>query len=432
MNDKFAPLGDNEAAQKTPAGDKWTPIVPVPDDAPEALAAMDAFAKFKGMTRTGLWQYTDAAGRLLAFTARFDHPPNGVLCEKEFRQFTFCANANGKRGWRCKSLPPPRPLFGLARLAENPGLPVLIVEGEKTAAAATCFHGHVVITSSHGAKSAKTADWSPLAGREIVIWPDHDTTGDGYAADVAALVSKSGARSVRIVAAPPDFPGGWDLADKAPEGVDLRVLLDAAATWRNGPDARAPEKPKFLLTALKDIAFDTDQEWLVKRLLPRNGVAVLYGASGSVKTFILVDIGLHVACGWDWAECNVTQTPVVFIAAEGAGGIKKRIAGWKQDRKNLPDDAPFYLIKVAPNLGTDGGDLKELIASIEAAGVHPGLICIDTVSQSLGGADENTVGMAQFIVNATTLANYFDCLVAPVHHVGLADDKRLRGFSGLI
>jgi hypothetical protein len=112
---------------------------------------------------------------------------------------------------------------------------------------------------------------------------------------------------------------------------------------------------------------------------------VLYGASGSVKTFILVDIGLHVACGWDWAECNVTQTPVVFIAAEGAGGIKKRITGWKQDRKNLPDDAPFYLIKVAPNLGTAGGDLKELIASIEAAGLHPGLICIDTVSQSLGG-----------------------------------------------
>ena len=194
MNDKFAPFGDDEAAQKTPAGDEWTPIVPVPDGAPEAIEAIAAFAKFKGIFRTGLWQYTNAENKLLAFTARFDHPPNGEPCEKEFRQFTFCGNVSGRREWRCKSLPPPRPLFWLARLAESPGLPVLIVEGEKTAvAAATCFPAHVAVTSSHGAKSAKTADWLPLAGRDVAIWPDHDTTGGAYAVDVAALVSNRSA-----------------------------------------------------------------------------------------------------------------------------------------------------------------------------------------------------------------------------------------------
>jgi hypothetical protein len=134
MNDRFAPLGDDEAAQKTHPGDEWTPVVPVHDDAPKAFAAIDEFAKFKGMSRTGLWQYTNAEGRLLALTARFDHPPNGEPGEKEFRQFTFCENASGRREWRNKSLPLPRPLFGLARLAKAPAAPGLLVEGEKTAA----------------------------------------------------------------------------------------------------------------------------------------------------------------------------------------------------------------------------------------------------------------------------------------------------------
>jgi hypothetical protein len=64
MNDRFAPLGEDEV-RNIYAGDEWTPVVPVPDGAPKALAAIDAFAKLMGMSRTGLWQYTDAEGRLL-------------------------------------------------------------------------------------------------------------------------------------------------------------------------------------------------------------------------------------------------------------------------------------------------------------------------------------------------------------------------------
>ena len=93
---------------------------------------------------------------------------------------------------------------------------------------------------------------------------------------------------------------------------------------------------------------------------------------------------------------------------------------------------PFHLIEVAPNLGAGTGDLKELIASIEAAGVRPGAIAIDTVAQSMGVGDENNTGMVQFAANITALANHFGCLVAAVHHVGLGDEKRLRGHSSFL
>lgn len=123
---------------------------------------------------------------------------------------------------------------------------------------------------------------------------------------------------------------------------------------------------------------------------------------------------------------------MVYIAAEGAAGLRKRKIGFEQTHDKLPESVPFYLISATPNLGTGQDDLAGLIASIEAAGVKPGLIVIDTLVQSIGAGDENGAGMIQFVANATALANHFKCLVAAVHHVGLGDDKRLRGHTSLL
>ena len=67
-----------------------------------------------------------------------------------------------------------------------------------------------------------------------------------------------------------------------------------------------------------------------------------------------------------------------------------------------------------------------------SAGVAPGLIVVDTLAQTLGAGDENGGGMITFVANATALANHFRCFVLIVHHVGLGDDKRMRGHSSLI
>ena len=130
---------------------------------------------------------------------------------------------------------------------------------------------------------------------------------------------------------------------------------------------------------------------------------------------------------------RVQQAPAIYVAAEGAAGLRKRKVGFERaNAGRLPGKIPFFLISAAPNLGTEQGDLASLIAAIEAAGVKPALIVVDTLAQSLGGADENGAGMVQFVANATALANHFRAFVLIVHHVGLADDKRLRGHSSLL
>jgi AAA domain len=210
--------------------------------------------------------------------------------------------------------------------------------------------------------------------------------------------------------------------------------LESAEPWERGtptigPSAGAP--PRFILESWPEITFEGGEESLIKRVLPRRGVAVVYGKPASFKSFVVGHMALCVALGWVWAGRRVFQAPVVYIAAEGAAGLRKRKAGYVKAHPDLGESVPFSLVSSAPNLGADPGDLPELIAAIEAAGIVPGMIVIDTLFQTLGASDENGAGMTAFVANAGRLAQRFDCLVLIVHHVGLGDDKRMRGHSSL-
>ena len=111
-----------------------------------------------------MWLYHDAKGQFLGCVVRYDRPANGRPADKQVRTFTFCEGPDGKREWRCKGFPEPRPLYGLKYLAARRDAPVLVVEGEKAAdAAAKRFDSYVVVTSPGGSNAARKADWTDLA-----------------------------------------------------------------------------------------------------------------------------------------------------------------------------------------------------------------------------------------------------------------------------
>ena len=191
------------------------------------------------------------------------------------------------------------------------------------------------------------------------------------------------------------------------------------------------EPPKFNLIDWNDIRFNPDEEWLVEDVLPMRGFGLVYGKPRSFKSFTALDLVLHVVLGDPWAGKRVEKSTAVYIAAEGAAGMRKRVSAY-QAKHEVPRGG-FALVAAAPNLGVGDGDLAALIAAVESASIKPGIIVIDTASKSIGAAEENSAGMAAFVLNAGKLAGHFDCLVLGVHHVGLGEDaqKRPRGWSGL-
>ena len=231
------------ARARTTAG--WTPIVPVPASAPPPPSRHPQLGD-----PTSIWTYHDHSGEVLCHVARFQ-----TGADKVIRPLTFCRHSKTRQSaWRWKGLPSPRPLYNRHKLAARPQVPVVIAEGEKAAdAAAALLPGYVPVTSMNGAANARYADWTPLAGREVVIWPDADEAGLAFADTVAELLAGK-AESIRIVAPPANSSEGWDAADALTQGYDERAALclvasaapsqqSAAISGIGAPRSRATSKP---------------------------------------------------------------------------------------------------------------------------------------------------------------------------------------------
>ena len=160
---------------------------------------------------TAKWDYLDASGKLIAVVYRYD-PPG---CKKEFRPW------DAKR--RKMTPPDPRPLYnqpGMVNAAQ-----VVLVEGEKCAQA-LIDADTVATTAMHGAKApVEKTDWSPLAGKSVLIWPDRDKPGWEYATQAAQAILTAGAKSCHILYPPEDAAEGWDAADAIAEGFDVATFL---------------------------------------------------------------------------------------------------------------------------------------------------------------------------------------------------------------
>ena len=198
------------------------------------LDAMRQVAQHLGLTAERPEPPTRGAETVWRYTDDF------MVCrfpEKRIRPLWYDGTA-----WRWKAPPAPRPLYWTRR---SPTAPLLITEGEKAAdAAARHLPDHAVITWPSGCKALNHADWSPLTGRDVVLWPDADDVGRQAMAKLSVKLLTI-ASSVAIIAPPDDAPDGWDAADATAE--QAAALLAAARPIAAPEPSTPPTDPPPLL-----------------------------------------------------------------------------------------------------------------------------------------------------------------------------------------
>jgi len=146
--------------------------------------------------------------------------------------------------WAWKAPPGIRPLYWASPL--RPG-PVLVAEGEKaTDAAVRLFPSHACCTWPSGCKAIAKANWQPLAGREVLLWPDADAVGREAMAKLAARLLELGC-SVVVVDPPAHLPAGWDLADAG----DWTPTQAAAVVKQSGKQLEPPVAPEPVAEPVK-------------------------------------------------------------------------------------------------------------------------------------------------------------------------------------
>jgi len=170
--------------------------------------------------------------------------------------------------------------------------------------------------------------------------------------------------------------------------------------------------------------------YAIKPLLAHRAVHVLYGDANTGKTFLALDLAAKIATGGTWQGKRIKPAPTLYIAAEGMGGIGKRLRALVQQYPGLPS-APMRIIRQPIDLIDDAGDLLARAKDLTDDQGALGLIVLDTLAQTIGGRDENGADMALYVSRATVLADKTGAPVLIVHHGGKDASRGARGHSAL-
>lgn len=186
--------------------------------------------------------------------------------------------------------------------------------------------------------------------------------------------------------------------------------------------------PRFAVIADYKFVERSPLTWLIKGVLPRAELVVVYGQSGSGKSFLAFDMCAAIATGSPWQGRKTTKGRIVFVLAEGASGFRNRLVAYARMH-----DGSFpgtFIIPDSPNLLGDQDYLLLGRQIIDGGGAD--LIVIDTLAAASPGADENAAkDMGLVIEHCKRLHKATGATVLLVHHSGKDQTKGARGWSGL-
>jgi len=349
---------------------------------------------------------------------------------KKICEVARMALSNGKKTFVVPGgMPTPRPLYGLERWHTSAF--VVLVEGEKCADALTSIGVDATTLMGGSSTIIDKTDLTPLAGKTVILWPDNDAPGFKLMDEMAGPLAAIGC-IVQRLNPPAGKPDKWDAADAIAEGFDVVGFLKAR-------DEPAPPAHGLAGQWIDDIAYAYEPE-LIEGLIPSNGVGVIYGPSSAGKSFITVDWAMRIASGGRVLGRFTEASGVLYFAAEGQGGLRKRLVAARQAHGMDDVVLPLNYLPALLDLSrAETGDVEKLSLYAEdvaremrARGAPLRIVVIDTLAAAAPSADENAQkDMGPIMLAFHRMANRLGAVVLLVAHTGKDVARGLRGWSGI-
>lgn len=258
-------------------------------------------------------------------------------------------------------------------------------------------------------------------------WDSFDRrVGNGHRQVTMATVIKMAKQTGATLTANPTQAASVDELKQVAE----QAAETAAANPMHGVQTPPDFEGKFPVVSAGEMSRRKPGEWLIKGVLPKAELFVIYGASGSGKSFVAIDMMAALARGIDWRGRKTKKVRTLLIAAEGGTGVGKRFEAYCRHHGVNVDDLDIGLITVPPNF-MQKDDISELVKAVYAAGGAE-LIVVDTLAQVTPGANENAgEDMGLVVGNTRALGAATGATMGLVHHSGKDAHRGARGWSGL-
>jgi hypothetical protein len=382
------------------------------------------------------YHYTDGDGNLLYDVVRYHFRlPDGSWQlgktgnpKKTFKQ----RRPDGKGGWIWNLDGIGHTLYRRQQLeiAVAEGKTILLPEGEKDTETLVEW-GLAATTNSGGAQNWKPEFAQFLRGADVVILGDDDDAGRKRVEDVA-LSLRGIARRIRAITS---WGGPKDVTDwKEQAGGTAEQLLQK---MHELPDWR-PAPPVSVMGAVGVHELhhpSLKHDFVVDGFLDRQGVAMMPGASGSGKTFLVLDMAMCIATGRQFFGMDVKPGVVLYQAGEGKQGVTKRLDAWMQDRGVPPDPGiPFQMLTKRINLFIDDKDTDLFIEEGKKWSAYYDLpirlAVVDTFNKAITGANEiSGQDMGKVLSRMERISTELDCAVlTPIHK---SKEGGMRGHTSL-
>jgi putative DNA primase/helicase len=307
---------------------------------------------------------------------------------------------------------------GAWHMLGEPGNQLFIAEGFATAATiyeetgiatAVAFSAGNIPAAAEALRNAH-----PTAQITIVADLDESGIGKNYAEQASA---KYGCRVIVS-------PVSSDVNDYRMQGGDVRGMLMAEDSNRFLQAIIRPEDlhSKFLETL--------NHSWVIKDIIPESsGLTMMYGAPGTFKSFLAIDMALCMANGIDWHGRRTKQRNVLYIAAEGQMGVLKRFEAWRIHH-NIDLVKGISILPIAAKLDNHI-DRIDIANAIRESKPRPQFVVIDTLARSMEGDENFKVDMAAVIATVDMIRFEFGIQTMFIHHSGKDEARGSRGSNSL-
>jgi archaellum biogenesis ATPase FlaH len=218
-----------------------------------------------------------------------------------------------------------------------------------------------------------------------------------------------------------------------------------AEQLKKSDEAKAQREERFKLETASEFAVRRKASWIIKNLVPMANLGVIYGASGSGKSFFVLNLMAAVARAVAikqateaieatkqsmWRGHKVNPARVCWVAAEGVEDMRKRVTGYCMSEGIKPHDLPMEFISEAPSF-MEEADVKAVIKQMRKKGRFD-IVVIDTLAQVMAGGNENSgEDMGKVLAYCREITRLTGAMVILVHHSGKDESRGARGWSGL-
>lgn len=297
--------------------------------------------------------------------------------------------------WNEASPPKPWPIYNLDKVVNADT--VFVVEGEKCADYLSSL-GYVATTSPGGSGNPDSADWSPLAGKRVVIWPDNDSPGLHYADRVQSHVLNIAEQLRQIY---PEHAGlngkGEDVADLRDQyGMsdgDVRniilALIEISADC--SPAGRLAERGRAIACGeWVSVTWPFEQMSKARSLLPGT-ITVVCGDPGSAKSLLMLQALYHwyvsgVKCAiYELEEDNTFHSHRLLsqVVADGRildpEYIEKNPQCVAEAMENAPLDELYKCIYESPEKEVTAHEMLKWIEARFKDGCR--VVCVDPITK---------------------------------------------------